>query len=111
VPRDDPAFAEQLYWRGRVWAPLNFLTYLGLKRAGMDDAAGQLAAKSRRLFEFNYHATGGIYENYSPLDGVGGGVLYSDPLCPWSGLLVFMDLIEQKRVPLPSILRPETRPR
>lgn len=110
VPRDDPAFAEQVYWRGRVWAPLNFLTYLGLKRAGMHDAARQLAAKSRHLFEFNYEATGGIYENYSPLDGVGGGVLYSDPLCPWSGLLVFMDLIERQLVPLPSLLRPASGP-
>lgn len=28
IARNDPAFPEQDYWRGRVWAPLNFLVYL-----------------------------------------------------------------------------------
>ena len=104
VPRDDPSFSEQVYWRGRIWAPLNFFVYLGLKRAGHDDVARELADRSRRLFEMNWRQ-GGIYENFSALNGQGGGVTYSDPLCPWSGLLVFMDLMEKKRVPLPSILQ------
>jgi len=105
VPRDDPSFSEQVYWRGRVWAPLNFFVYLGLRRSGHHRVATDLAERSRKLFEVNWRKTGAIYENFSPLDGQGGGVLYSDPLCPWSGLLVFMDLMEKNLVPLPSILR------
>ena len=34
VTRDDPAFPDNVYWRGRIWPPLNFLVYQGLKRAG-----------------------------------------------------------------------------
>ena len=29
IARNDPAFAKQRYWKGAVWAPLNFLVYLG----------------------------------------------------------------------------------
>ena len=39
VTRDDPAFADNVYWRGRVWPPLNFLVYHGLRRAGLDAEA------------------------------------------------------------------------
>ena len=31
ISRDDPAYADQMYWRGRIWAPMNFLVYLGLR--------------------------------------------------------------------------------
>ena len=30
-PRNDPAFQQQDYWRGRIWGPTNFLVYLGLR--------------------------------------------------------------------------------
>ena len=30
VPKNDPAFKDNEYWRGRIWAPLNFLVYMGL---------------------------------------------------------------------------------
>ena len=29
VSRDDAAFGDNMYWRGRIWPPLNFLTYQG----------------------------------------------------------------------------------
>ena len=32
IARNDPAYSDQNYWRGRVWAPLNFLVYLALRR-------------------------------------------------------------------------------
>lgn len=31
VPRNDPAFPTQHYWKGAVWPPVNFLVYLGLR--------------------------------------------------------------------------------
>jgi putative isomerase len=104
VPRDDPAFAEQNYWRGRVWAPLNFFVYLGLRRAGLAAPAKTLAAHSRELFERNWRERGGVFENFSAITGQGGEVTYSDPLCPWSGLLMLIALMEDGKVPLPSIL-------
>ncbi len=30
IERDDPAFKDQNYWRGRIWGPMNYLVYLGL---------------------------------------------------------------------------------
>ena len=32
IARNDPAFGDQNYWRGRIWAPMNFLVYLALCR-------------------------------------------------------------------------------
>jgi len=29
IARDAPAFADQNYWRGRIWEPMNYLVYLG----------------------------------------------------------------------------------
>lgn len=50
ISRDDPAYRDNVYWRGRCWPPLNYLTYQGLKRAGLDFEAGVLAADSQALF-------------------------------------------------------------
>ena len=105
VPRDDPAFAEQNYWRGRVWAPLNFLVYLGLRRMGFTAPAQSLAAHSRLLFERNWRERGGVFENFSAITGQGGEVTYSDPLSPWSGLLMLIALMDAGKVALPSMLQ------
>lgn len=107
VPRNDPAYGEQHYWRGRVWAPLNFLVYLGLRRAGRAEAARELAARSLRLFARNWRERRGLFENFSASTGLGGDVTLCDPMYPWTGLLVLMEQMERGLVPLPSILRPE----
>lgn len=45
ISRDDPAFADNSYWRGRIWAPMNFLVYCGLKNYDLPDAAALVAEK------------------------------------------------------------------
>ena len=30
IARDDPAFADQFYWRGDIWGPTNYMVYEGL---------------------------------------------------------------------------------
>lgn len=106
ISRDDPAFGDQHYWRGRIWAPLNFLVYLGLKRSGCDRPAAELAAKSLRLFESNWNTRHGSFENYNAITGEAGEVLLCDPMYPWSGLLVLMAQMERGLVPLPTLMRP-----
>ena len=54
VTRDDPAYHDNVYWRGRIWGPLNFWVYQGLRRSGQDQHARRLAAKSWALFAKNW---------------------------------------------------------
>ena len=68
VTRDDPAYHDNVYWRGRIWPPLNLLTYLGLRRADQSAAAERLAADSHRLFEQAW-AKGQCPENFNAESG------------------------------------------
>ena len=72
VTRDDPAFPDNSYWRGRIWPPLNFWVWQGLRRMGRHREATVLAERSyalfgaawaRRLCPENYNAVTG-----EPLD-------------------------------------------
>ena len=71
ISRDDPAYAEQYYWRGTIWPTTNLIPYEGLKRYGYDDVAAQLADKTYRLLKKNWQAHGGLYENYNSMTGEG----------------------------------------
>ncbi len=102
ISKSDPAFAEQLYWRGRIWPPLNYLVYAGLKEYGFDDIAAVVALKSYRLFMREWHEKGHCHENYSAVTGLGCDVpgkqesyddgfmgnSGSDPFYTWGALLL-----------------------
>ena len=45
ISRDDPAFAAAAPGRGAIWAPMNYLVYLGLRRYGYHAEAAELARK------------------------------------------------------------------
>ena len=45
IARNDPAYADQDYWRGRIWGPTNFLVYLGLRNYGLSQARQELAER------------------------------------------------------------------
>jgi hypothetical protein len=61
---DDPAYIDQQYWRGKVWAPTNYLFWLGLKKYADEKTLKEFAYNSLELFMKNYTRTGGCYENY-----------------------------------------------
>lgn len=90
--RDDPAFAENVYWRGRIWPNVNYLVWLGLRRAGQDSAP--LAALSRRLFLKNWQGARIAAENYSATTGAAMDQGDTDPFYIWAGLLPLMDMGE-----------------
>jgi hypothetical protein len=90
TPRDDPAFHDNNYWRGRIWAPTNYMVYEGLKRSGQYQAAAEVAAKSARMFLQEYQAKGHIHENYSAISGDGDDVPNSVSYYGWGGLLPLM---------------------
>ncbi|MBN2432376.1 MAG: hypothetical protein JXQ27_12950 [Acidobacteria bacterium] len=103
VPRDDPDFPRQRYWKGAIWPPLNFLTYLGLRRAGFTGAAGELAARSLDLFLKEWRRMGYVSENYSSITGTGDDPrLSSDRFHSWGVLMGLMAFIEAGHLPPPE---------
>jgi len=94
APKDDPAFQDNNYWRGRIWAPMNFLVYEGLKRYRFDNVAYEFAMKSISLFLKEWQEEGHIHENYNAITGDGDDVKSSDPLYTWGGLLAYIGLEE-----------------
>jgi putative isomerase len=89
VSRDDPAAADNVYWRGRIWPILNWLVWNGLKRAGAGDAAAQLSARGFALFMKSWQSRL-CPENYHALTGEGLDQPDTDPFYSWSALLPFI---------------------
>jgi putative isomerase len=103
VPRNDTAFKEQNYWQGRVWAPLNFLVYLGLRKHNLVAAQIDLVTKSKALLLKNWTENHYVCENYNAITGIGAEKgTASDPFYHWGALLGFMNLIEEGVVEAPE---------
>jgi hypothetical protein len=94
TPRNHPAYPEQNYWRGRIWPPMNFLVYLGLRRYDAADARRQLAEKSGKLLLKEWVEKGHIHENYNADNGEGCDVANSDTFYHWGALLSLIALME-----------------
>lgn len=94
VSRADPVFADNTYWRGRVWPILNWLVWLGLHRAGEHDAAARLAEKGRALFFASFRDRRLCPENYNATSGEGLDQPDTDPFYSWSALLPYMAAAE-----------------
>lgn len=90
VSRDDPALADNVYWRGRIWPILNWLVWNGLERAGEYEAADRLVDKSWRLFTQSWDERRLSPENYHPGSGEGLDQPDTDPFYSWSALLPYL---------------------
>ncbi len=109
--RDDPSFPRQRYWKGAIWPPLNFLTYLGLRRAGDYDTAAELSRKSLDMFLSEWRRQGYVSENYSSITGTGDDErLSSDPFHSWGALFGIMAFLEAGHLAPPEAPLPETEP-
>lgn len=96
VAKDHPSFADQSYWRGRIWAPMNLLVYFALKeRESCAGAARDLAEKSKNLMMKEWTRCGHIHENYNAVTGEGCDVGNSDKFYSWGGLLGCIYLYEK----------------
>jgi hypothetical protein len=102
IARDDAAYADQDYWRGRIWAPMNFLVYLGLRRYDLPAARHELAAKSEALLLKEWREHGHVHENYHADSGSGCDAGNSDRFYHWGGLLGTIALIEAGHLPGPE---------
>ena len=65
---EDPGFQMVRYWRGPVWAVVNFMIATGLAEAGHGNWADRVRGDTCALI-----ADTGFYEAFSPIDGSGSG--------------------------------------
>jgi putative isomerase len=90
VPRSEPAFEQQAYWRGRVWGPTNFLISEACRRNGRDDVAARIAARSLDLLLVAWRERGAVCENFNAVEGKGRGDNRNDPFYTWGGLMAYL---------------------
>lgn len=92
---DDPATPDNVYWRGRIWPPLVFLTWEGLRRYGYHAEAGELAERSWRMFIDEWTSRRHCHENLMIDPNAGAHVADSDSFYTWGALLALMPLLER----------------
>ncbi len=95
ISRDDPAYKDNYYWRGRIWPPMNFLVYLGLRNYDLSKARAEMADKSEKLLMKEWWEKGHIHENFNAETGDGDDVTSSDRFYHWAGLLGMPILMEK----------------
>jgi putative isomerase len=95
IARNVAGFEEQFYWRGRVWGPMNFLVYLGLRNYDLPEARADLARRSNALLLKSWRSDAAIYENYNAITGAGNDVTSSDAYYHWGALLGVLSLLEE----------------
>lgn len=102
IARNDPAFKKQKYWKGAIWAPLNFLVYLSLNQYELPKARKDLAEKSRQLFVKEWKRKGYVSENYSSITGTGDDHrIKSDRFYTWGALMGIIPFMEAGFMPAP----------
>ncbi len=99
-------YPDQDYWRGRIWAPMNFLVYLGMRNYDLSDARLDLVRKSAELLLKEWREHGHVHENYCGDTGQGCGKWNSDRFYHWGGLLGLISLIEAGYVQPPVGIKP-----
>jgi putative isomerase len=97
IARSVPGYGDQNYWRGRIWGPMNFLVYLGLRNYDLTDARADLVQRSARLLMKSWQSDRAIYENYNANTGAGNDVRSSDAYYHWGALLGVIELLEKGR--------------
>lgn len=90
ISRDDPEYPKQHYWKGKIWAPVNWLVYQGLKIYEWDREARLLAESSAKMFLTPWRARGECYENFLATTGEGS----SDPHYTWGALMALIAVEE-----------------
>ena len=96
IARNCRGFADNDYWRGRIWAPMNLLVYLGLRNYDLAEARADLVRRSRDLLMENWRRTGGIFENYNSVTGAGDDVPNADGFYHWGALLTYLGFLEER---------------
>jgi len=103
IARNDPAFKDNIYWRGRIWAPMNFLVYLGLRNYELPEAEKHMVDKSKNLLLKSWIEERHVYENYNAENGRGDDSGMSDKFYHWGALLGLIGIMDEGYVVSPEI--------
>jgi len=103
IARNDEAFKDNTYWRGRIWAPMNFLVYLGIRNYDLPGARKDFVEKSANLLLQSWTGERHVYENYNSETGQGDDAGMSDKFYHWGALLSFIGLMEEGYVASPQL--------
>ena len=95
IARNDPAYPDQDYWRGRIWAPMNFLAYLGIRNYDLPKARKAMVEKSEALLLKEWREHGHVHENYCADTGEGCNSKKSDRFYHWGGLLGLIAILDK----------------
>ena len=98
IARNDSAFKDNDYWRGRIWAPMNFLVYCGMRNYNLPDARKDMVEKSAKLILKSWNGEHHVYENNNSVTGVGDDVKNSDKFYHWGALNAFIKLLEDGKL-------------
>lgn len=91
ISRNDKSFEDQAYWRGRIWAPTNFIVGEGLMRNSNMQIWDQLISKGLYQFIKCWKERGVVGENYNAINGEAAEPgKASDRFYHWGALLVYM---------------------
>lgn len=74
ISRDNPAFPENSYYRGRIWGEQVHLVTEGLHRYGMDDVAFEMTRRLLRMYLREWEEHSHSHENYNSVTGEGDDV-------------------------------------
>ena len=94
IARNDPAYPDQDYWRGRIWPPMNFLAYLGIRNYDLPEARKAIVEKSEALLLKEWREHGHVHENYCGDSGEGCNSEKSDRFYHWGGLLGLISILD-----------------
>jgi putative isomerase len=101
IARSDSGYKDNEYWRGRIWAPMNFLVYLGMCNYNLPDKRKDLSEKSMHLLMNEWLTKDHVHENYKTENGEGDDVLSSNAYYHRGALLGMIQMIRNNQVPKP----------
>jgi glycogen debranching enzyme len=97
ISRNDTAYTGKEYWRGSIWAPMNFLVYYGMRNYDLTQSTDSLVQKSKELLLKEWNDHGFVRENYHAETGGHPGSR-SENFYHWGALLGMPELMEKELV-------------
>ena len=92
--QDDPASADNVYWRGRIWPPHLFLVWEGLRRAGRLELASEVAARAWAMFAPDWDGERVCRENFHRQDAAWDDSPDADRFYTWGALIPAIHMLD-----------------